>query len=526
MRSKGVERGLRRPRNAESERPARTILAKLYVDDAASLADLARQFAVTTDAVKTWLSEDGIVLRPRGYGPAHDRRHPRPSEEELRTWWVDERRSAKDIAERCGVTGSAVYRWLRAYGISRPRKPFAPRPDDQTLAQLRDIDRLSVREVAERYNVSTVSARVWFDEAGIAIGFIPRPSGSTLRAMYLDERLTIAEMAKRLRVRVTRVQRWLRDEHIPTRRSGTSSSERPSPMQLRVWYVREHRSTAQIATRCGVTVGTIQRWLGDAGVTLRRPGRSLQRRGLRAPTEAELRRLVWEDHLPYRQIAGMFGCGATAIGQWLIKYQIPRPTNWETARGGQPVDLPTANELSERYESGDSLKTIAEDYPVSWQTIATLARSYGIELRRPGWYDGPPLICDDGHVVRSSYELRVDNWLTAHGLDHEVEPRVPFHRHWRADFRVRDTYIEVWGVTGWPSYDQKKQAKVAAFAAHQIDLLQLPHSIFSARSGAAFERALSRLIPVLKAPKQRDVGPATTSDVDEPRIRVPSRAQR
>jgi hypothetical protein len=90
--------------------------------------------------------------------------------------------------------------------------------------------------------------------------------------------------------------------------------------------------------------------------------------------------------------------------------------------------------------------------------------------------------------------MRVDNWLTDHGLDHEVEPRMPFTSNWRADFRVGDTYIEVWGVIGWPSYEKKKEAKVAAFRAHRAKLIELPRWIFAAKHKDTLERRLAQLL--------------------------------
>lgn len=98
------------------------------------------------------------------------------------------------------------------------------------------------------------------------------------------------------------------------------------------------------------------------------------------------------------------------------------------------------------------------------------------------------------HQVRSTYEMRVDNWLADHGLDHEVEPRMPFTSNWRADFRVGDTFIEVWGVSGKPAYDEKKAAKIAAFRRHRAKLIELPHWIFAAKHDSALERRLAQLL--------------------------------
>jgi transposase len=475
-------------------RPRSDAVARAYLDQGMSLAAMAQQFDVGVVTVKRWLTEGGIAIRSRGYSTSHGRRLSRPLDEQLRTWWVDERLTADAIADKFGVVASTVYRWLTRAGVNRPSahaSPFNP----LVLERMYLEERMSVSAIAQELAASIQTVRGWLDEAGILVGRVQRPSRDTLRALYVDEGLSITETARRVGVRRTTVQRWLEEDHIAPRAGGGQQAKpRPSPMQLRIWYVNEHQSSKQIAQRCGVSYGTIGRWLRDAGVPLRRSGRGIEARGGTAPGADDLRRLVWKEHLPYRQIAEIYGCDTSAVRHWLIKHGIPRPTTWETIRKGNMVNLPTADELIDRYAAGESLKAIAKDYPVSWLTVRDLARGYGIEMRPPGWYLGPALICADGHQVRSAYEMRVDDWLTVHGLDHHNEPPMPFVSNWRADFLVGDTYIEVWGVTGRPAYDRKKEAKVAAFQKHKVRLLELPHWIFASKNAEVFDRRMAQLL--------------------------------
>ena len=57
--------------------------------------------------------------------------------------------------------------------------------------------------------------------------------------------------------------------------------------------------------------------------------------------------------------------------------------------------------------------------------------------------DKPTYIADDGHKVRSSYELKVDNWLYHHSISHATNQRI---QNYYYDFKVGEYFIEIWGI--------------------------------------------------------------------------------
>lgn len=65
---------------------------------------------------------------------------------------------------------------------------------------------------------------------------------------------------------------------------------------------------------------------------------------------------------------------------------------------------------------------------------------------------GIQVIAKDGHICLSLAEKVVDDWLSARHLDHEKEPKYPFHIEFnprklmRADWKVKDTLIEYAGL--------------------------------------------------------------------------------
>lgn len=266
----------------------------------------------------------------------------------------------------------------------------------------------------------------------------------------------------------------------------------PPPDELRRLYEQNGLTTRQLGARYGVSHITAQRWLRAAGIAVRPAGRGLHHQGRPTPTADELRRLVHEVHWGYRQIGAHYGVTAPAVAQWLKKYGIPRPTHGETRRKGQP--LPTIQELRALYDAGLSLEAVGQRYGVSREPIRQLCRAAGIELRPDGWDGGKRLVGSDGHRVRSVYELRVCEWMTAHGVAHRYEPPLPPKPTLRADFLANGWYIEIWGVTRSASYHERKERKQALYHAHGLPLLELGVDHFHARRADLLERKLRRLL--------------------------------
>jgi hypothetical protein len=81
-------------------------------------------------------------------------------------------------------------------------------------------------------------------------------------------------------------------------------------------------------------------------------------------------------------------------------------------------------------------------------------------------------IAKDGHVCLSLGEKTIDDFLCAHGICHEKEPRYP-EGNFRADFNVNGVFIEYFGLAGNPDYDAKIKEKVRICKKHSITLVAL-----------------------------------------------------
>lgn len=134
-------------------------------------------------------------------------------------------------------------------------------------------------------------------------------------------------------------------------------------------------------------------------------------------------------------------------------------------------DIPL-DKLASSYNSDlMTLTELAKRYHTSPKTISMKLHEVGVKCRPRGY--GKNAVCQDGHVVRSSFEQIVDDWLSEHGIVHEIEPHLPWNRRRCADFLVEDCYIEVWGVVGNSLYDARKREKIADYAVHNCNLIEL-----------------------------------------------------
>lgn len=255
---------------------------------------------------------------------------------------------------------------------------------------------------------------------------------------------------------------------------------RPPVEELRALYLDSQVGMRVIGKRYGVSRGTVRQWLRTYEIPVKPTGNGLAQRGLAMPTRDELERLIYADRLTYKEVGKRYGVDKTAVPYWLDRYGIPRPTrtriNFEVVR-----DL---------YTAGLSAEVIGKDLGCSKSTILSFLHQMGISRRAEGWRG--LIRARDGQLVRSTYELRVADWLSGHGIVYEYEPRVPFgHGNTRADFLANGWYIEVWGVHSNAPYKRKREAKVAAYHSLSLPLIELCPNHFSARDGHLFEHRLS-----------------------------------
>lgn len=270
---------------------------------------------------------------------------------------------------------------------------------------------------------------------------------------------------------------------------------RPSTDELQELYYGQELTSRAIGKRYGVSHGSVLRWLRVAGFERRAIGRGLANRGIVEPTRDELIDMIHVQHLGYAGVAAIYGVDQSAVQHWLVRHDIPRPYCVVTRRKGEWV-MPTKEELTALYEQGKSTEEIGSMFGVTGRPISRLCREYGIPLRESGWEWSKRHSCLDGHLVRSTYEKRVDDWLYQNGIEHSYEVPLPFDTRWHCDFLANGKYIEIWGVRDSAKYAERRVRKVALYRAHNFPLIELSHNQFTTRGNGRWMRVLAKhLLP-------------------------------
>jgi hypothetical protein len=328
-----------------------------------------------------------------------------------------------------------------------------------------------------------------------------RPDVATLRRLYEEESFSTKKIANLYEVGSTTVSRWLHESGIQTRgipeglkTPGSALAKQPDFETLRRQYEDERLGVRKIAEIYQVGQSTVLRWLSAYDIPKRPSIRTLLGRGIEPPDRDTLYRLVHVEHRSYEEIGNIYGATGVIIPPLLDKYGIPRAKAWDTFRKQYGPTPPDAVTLRMLYEAGATLAEISELYGVCIFTVAKWCEGHGIERRETGWnYNkGQRYVCVDGNKVRSSYEMRVANWLHGHGIAYVYEPRLPFSNVFRGDFLANGWYIEVWGMTGDPKYDERKKRKTEGYKSHGTPLIELNRCNFWTKQAGTLEKRLSR----------------------------------
>lgn len=307
-----------------------------------------------------------------------------------------------------------------------------------------------------------------------------RPSPDVLRDLYADQGLSTSEISARYSVQAQTVRKWLRADgfRLPPSKPPRTKVKYPAPpeSELRNLYEAQRLTAEQIGERFGVSHGLVLQWLRRYGIQARPSGTGLAQRGIEPPTCEELTRMIHTDRLTYAQIAVQYGVDQSAVMHWLNKHGIERPLTWID----QHNNLETVAAMRAAYEAGASIDDIGQHWGgVTDTMVKVLFKMHGVTLRPNGWKGGQRFTCQDGHLVRSTYERRVDDWLHEHGVEHIYEPSLPFSPMHKADFLANGWYIEVWGVTHSQIYQERKQRKLELYAANNCPLIEIPYYAFA-----------------------------------------------
>jgi transposase len=209
-------------------KPSKEKLRTWYIDEHKTTIEIAEELGVGNPTVGNWLKDYGIEIRhnseahlPQGF--------KKPSKEQLITWYINEHKNLVEIAEDLGVNGSTVRNWLKSYIIEIRHNSEAHlpqgfvKPSKEQLITWYIDEHKSQKEIAEELGVSGRVIGNWMNDYGIGTRTISennlpqgfkKPSEEQLRSLHVNGHKSKTEIAEELGVSRPTVARWLNDYRI------------------------------------------------------------------------------------------------------------------------------------------------------------------------------------------------------------------------------------------------------------------------------------------------------------------------
>jgi len=175
-----------------------------------------------------------------------------------------------------------------------------------------------------------------------------------------------------------------------------------------------------------------------------------------------------------------------------------------TSSHGFDIEL-YKDEIISKYSAGNSAKYIASEYGITDSTIRRWLKIWGITLRSskyPHYYRNSK----DGHLISSTAEEIIDNYLFEHNIKHIVnrviltrdlrKKGINRNKGFRYDFYLPDfkTYIEYWGMTELKEYAKNRRAKEQFYSDNNLNLISIEQTNRLPRLNGHLNRKLYHIL--------------------------------
>jgi hypothetical protein len=128
-----------------------------------------------------------------------------------------------------------------------------------------------------------------------------------------------------------------------------------------------------------------------------------------------------------------------------------------------------------KYKKGYSSNVLSKEYNVSNVTILNYLKKWQVKRRKTAYGNNGLLNCKDGHVVRSAYEMIIDDFLFEQGIHHETNNKIFNNKNYQYDFYIPevDLYIEYWGLQRSEKYSKRMEKKIKLYKENDMNLISI-----------------------------------------------------
>lgn len=129
-------------------------------------------------------------------------------------------------------------------------------------------------------------------------------------------------------------------------------------------------------------------------------------------------------------------------------------------------------ELTKYYvDEGLNAQAVGLKLGVSESLVLKRLAEANVKIRSAGF--GKRYMALDGTEVKSSYEKVFSDKLHQEGLTYKYDYPLPTKRSFLTDFLVEDVFVEIWGMVGYPEYEERRKLKQKLYEKKGLKLVNI-----------------------------------------------------
>lgn len=132
------------------------------------------------------------------------------------------------------------------------------------------------------------------------------------------------------------------------------------------------------------------------------------------------------------------------------------------------------NQIIKEYEGGYGSLILAKKFKVGKGTILNYLKKWGVNIRENKYRHKLRIKCDDGHIVLSSVEKFIDNFLFHNGISHIYSKKIGYGNY-KCDFYILDAnvWIEYFGLIRVKKYKETTKRKLKIYKELGLKLIPI-----------------------------------------------------
>jgi transposase-like protein/G:T-mismatch repair DNA endonuclease (very short patch repair protein) len=244
--------------------------------------------------------------------------------------YVNQKKTIKQIAKKCGLKDYTIYKWLKKFNIPIRGSTGGMWTDKKWLKhQIIDLNK-SVKEVAVLCNTTKGTIWRWMKIHNIKI-IKEKPKYMDerwLRKEYENNHKSTKKIARELNCSPQTINNWLYKFKIPIRPKTELRIKGEGKYANREWLEEKFndmsKTLPEIAKECGISVVTLKKWIKKHGIIRKDGFFPRENKDKKIMNEEWLYTKYWQEGKTLEQMAKEDGTHPQSVLRMMKIFNIPR----------------------------------------------------------------------------------------------------------------------------------------------------------------------------------------------------------